>query len=51
MVIKEKKIEKAKKDGLFAEFKDHQDYGFRVYRLDSSNMQDVYYKPQDYSQV
>jgi len=26
------------------------DFGFRVYRLDSSNMQDVYYKPQDYSQ-
>jgi len=48
--IKEEKIEKAKKDGLFAHFKDEQDYGFRVYRLDSSNMQDVYYKPQDYSQ-
>lgn len=48
--IKEEKAEKAKKDGLFAEFKDEQDYGFRVYRLDSSNMQDVYYKPQDYSQ-
>lgn len=26
------------------------DTGFRVYRLDSSNMQDVYYKPQDYNQ-
>lgn len=26
------------------------DYGFRVYSLDSSNMQDVYYKPQDYNQ-
>lgn len=26
------------------------DYGFRVYKLDSSNMQDVYYKPQDYNQ-
>lgn len=26
------------------------DYGFRVYHLDSSNMQDVYYKPQDYKQ-
>ena len=26
------------------------DYGFRVYRLDESNMQDVYYKPQDYRQ-
>lgn len=48
--IKEEKIGKAKKDGLFAGFKDEQDYGFRVYRLDSSNMQDVYYKPQDYNQ-
>ncbi|MBU1368077.1 MAG: site-specific DNA-methyltransferase, partial [Bacteroidetes bacterium] len=26
------------------------DFGFRVYRLDSSNMQDVYYRPQDYKQ-
>jgi len=26
------------------------DVGFRVYRLDDSNMQDVYYKPQDYTQ-
>ena len=26
------------------------DVGFRVFRLDSSNMQDVYYRPQDYSQ-
>ncbi len=26
------------------------DTGFRVYRLDSSNMQDVYYKPQEYQQ-
>jgi adenine-specific DNA-methyltransferase len=26
------------------------DFGFRVYRLDESNMQDVYYKPQDYTQ-
>ncbi len=48
--IKDEKKEKAKKDGLFANFKDEQDYGFRVYRLDSSNMQDVYYKPQDYDQ-
>ena len=48
--IKEEKIEKAKKEGLFADYKDEQDYGFRVYRLDSSNMQDVYYKPQDYNQ-
>ncbi|WP_461532979.1 hypothetical protein [Sinomicrobium sp.] len=49
--IKEEKAEKAKKEGLFTEFKDEQDYGFRVYRLDSSNMQDVYYKPQDYNQA
>jgi adenine-specific DNA-methyltransferase len=27
------------------------DTGFRVFRLDSSNMKDVYYKPQDYKQV
>lgn len=27
------------------------DYGFRVYRLDESNMQDVYYRPQDYQQA
>jgi adenine-specific DNA-methyltransferase len=27
------------------------DYGFRVYKLDESNMQDVYYKPQEYSQT
>lgn len=26
------------------------DYGFRVFRLDESNMQDVYYHPQDYKQ-
>ena len=26
------------------------DYGFRVYRLDESNMLDVYYRPQDYDQ-
>lgn len=28
----------------------NQDFGFRVYRLDESNMQDVYYRPQDYRQ-
>jgi adenine-specific DNA-methyltransferase len=27
------------------------DYGFRVFRLDSSNMQDVYHRPQDYDQT
>jgi len=31
--IKEEKIQKAKNDGLFADFKDNQDYGFRVFRL------------------
>jgi adenine-specific DNA-methyltransferase len=49
--IKEEKLQKAKKDGMFAEFNDTQDYGFRVYRLSDSNMQDVYYKPQDYRQA
>jgi adenine-specific DNA-methyltransferase len=29
---------------------DNLDTGFRVYHLDSSNMADVYYKPQDYKQ-
>lgn len=48
--IKEDKAEAAKRDGMFADFTDTQDYGFRVYRLDSSNMQDVYYRPQDYKQ-
>ena len=48
--VKEEKRAKAEKDGLFANYKDTQDYGFRVYRLDSSNMQDVYYRPQDYKQ-
>jgi len=48
--IKEEKRNKAAKDGMFAHVEDTQDYGFRVYRLDSSNMQDVYYRPQDYKQ-
>ncbi|NBJ99271.1 site-specific DNA-methyltransferase [bacterium 1xD8-48] len=26
------------------------DYGFRVFRVDSSNMEDVYYRPSDYKQ-
>jgi adenine-specific DNA-methyltransferase len=44
------KLAKAKQDGLFADFTNMQDYGFRVYRLDESNMQDVYYRPQDIQQ-
>lgn len=48
--IKEEKLKKAETEGMFADFNDTQDYGFRVYRLDESNMQDVYYKPKDYNQ-
>lgn len=48
--IKEEKRAKAEKEGMFADFEDAQDYGFRVYRLADSNMQDVYYRPQDYKQ-
>lgn len=48
--IKEEKRAKAEKEGMFTDFKDTQDYGFRVYRLADSNMQDVYYRPQDYKQ-
>jgi len=48
--IREEKAEKAKKNGMFADVKDNQDYGFRVYRLDSSNLEDVYYKPQEINQ-
>ena len=48
--IKEEKLAKAQKDGMFANTDDKQDYGFRVYRLDTSNMEDVYYRPQDYKQ-
>ncbi len=48
--VKEDKRSKAEKDGMFANFEDTQDYGFRVYRLADSNMQDVYYRPQDYKQ-
>lgn len=48
--IKEEKRSKAEKEELFANVEDTQDYGFRVYRLDSSNMKDVYYRPQDYKQ-
>jgi adenine-specific DNA-methyltransferase len=47
--VKEEKSRKVEAEGIFADFSDTQDYGFRVYRLDESNMQDVYYKPQDYN--
>lgn len=48
--VKEEKRRKTEKEGLFANVEDTQDYGFRVYRLADSNMQDVYYRPQDYKQ-
>lgn len=48
--VKEEKRSKAEKDGMFANFEDTRDYGFRVYRLADNNMQDVYYRPQDYKQ-
>ena len=32
----------------FEQYNQHLDIGFRVFRLDTSNMQDVYYRPQDY---
>ena len=52
----EKETDEQKKKSLKTEIDNLQlkinnlDFGFRVYRLDSSNMQDVYYKPQDYDQ-
>jgi adenine-specific DNA-methyltransferase len=48
--IKEEKQAQAERNGLFADFVDKQDYGFRVYRLAESNMQEVYHRPQDYQQ-
>jgi adenine-specific DNA-methyltransferase len=49
--VKEAKKENAIKEGLFSSFKDTQDYGFRVFQLTDSNMQDVYYRPTDYTQT
>jgi adenine-specific DNA-methyltransferase len=51
----ELKSNKDKKDGELNLDTDNDneydlDTGFRVYRLDESNMQDVYYKPQEYQQ-
>lgn len=49
--LEEKKQEDS--DNLFNQDKPQYndiDLGFRVYRLDTSNMQDVYYRPQDYRQ-
>jgi adenine-specific DNA-methyltransferase len=41
--------EKTKANGVFTN-DNKLDTGFRVYRLDTTNMQDVYYRPQDYKQ-
>ncbi|MDR0938115.1 MAG: site-specific DNA-methyltransferase [Mediterranea sp.] len=49
--IKAEKRAKADKDGLFADHTDTQDYGFRVLKLDSSNMKDVYYTPGELVQM
>ena len=47
--IGKERIRKASKK-IMEETGAYIDYGFRVYRLDESNMQDVYYKPQEYKQ-
>ena len=43
-ILEEKKVEKG---DLFAEDKSDLDVGFRVLKLDTSNMKDVYYRPYD----
>lgn len=51
--IKDEKWEKAqaeaKKEGVVVDYSDNQDYGFRVLKLDSTNMKDVYYDPSTYT--
>ncbi|WP_394990101.1 site-specific DNA-methyltransferase [Emticicia sp.] len=53
--IAEEQTSKRTKQATEIEFEQkdeqHLDLGFRVYRLDSSNMHEVYYKPQQYSQA
>jgi adenine-specific DNA-methyltransferase len=44
-------IEKTKKELDFGKIKREIDLGFRVYKLDTSNMQDVYYTPNQYEQT
>lgn len=50
--IKEELAAKQQENGLFTGQKEKQtlDIGFRVLKLDSSNMEDVYYSPAEYSQ-
>ncbi len=40
----------AKQADLFSDEKKHLDIGFRVLKLDSSNMQDVYYSPEQFNE-
>jgi adenine-specific DNA-methyltransferase len=48
--VQEKKEELLKEISELEQNLTIQDFGFRVYRLDSSNMLDVFYRPQDYKQ-
>ena len=50
--IKEELASKQQENGLFTEQEGKQtlDIGFRVLKLDSSNMQDIYYSPAEYNQ-
>lgn len=51
--IKDEKWDKVQseaiKDGVVVDYIDEQDYGFRVLKLDSTNMKDVYYDPAQYT--
>lgn len=50
--IKEELATKQQESGAFSEQEEKQtlDIGFRVLKLDSSNMQDIYYSPAEYNQ-
>lgn len=51
--IKEEFVAKQQEDGLFPEQEEKKqtiDIGFRVLKLDSSNMEDIYYSPAEYNQ-
>ena len=47
--IGQERIKRAGKK-IFDETKAKIDYGFRVFKVDTSNMRDVYYSPEDYKQ-
>lgn len=51
--LREEQFSKSIEDGLFAQEKPIilHDTGFRVLKLDTSNMQDVYYKPEEFSET